>query len=257
MFRTCCIGRNERQVDIGRKDRRQFNLGFFCSFFQTLFCHFILREVNTGLALEFADHPVHDFIIKVIAAEVCIPVCSFYFEYAIAQFKDRYIECTTAKVEYENLAVAAFIQAISEGCSRRFIDDTKYVEAGDFTSIFRSLTLGIIEICRNGNDSLGDFFTEVAFRIFLQFLQDHGRDFLGCIFLALDIDSIVFAHVTFNGRNRVFRVGNSLAFCQLANETFTGLGEANDRRCQSGTFCIRDNGRFAAFHNSYNRVCRT
>ena len=257
MFRARGIGRDERQVDVGRKDRGQFNLGFFSSFFQTLFSHLILRQVNAGLALEFTDHPVHDFIIEIVAAEVGIPVGGLYFEYAVAQFEDGNIESTTAEVEYEDLAVAAFIQAISEGCSRRFVDDTEYIEASDFTSIFRGLTLGIVEVCRNGDDSLGNFFTEIAFGIFLQFLQDHSRNFLRRIFLALDIDGVIFTHMTFNGRNRVFRVGNSLTFCQLANQAFTGLGKTNDRRRQSGPFCIRDNRRFAAFHNSYNRVCRT
>ena len=45
--------------------------------------------------------------------------------------------------------------------------------------------------------------------------------------------------------------------CQLADEAFARLGEANDRRCEARAFRIRDDRRFAAFHDSYYGVCCT
>ena len=257
VFRARSISRDEGQVDIGREDRGQFDLSFFSSFLEALFSHLILREVDARFFLEFADHPFHDFVIEVIAAEVRVAVGSLYFEDAVAEFEDGHIESTAAEVEYEDLAVAAFIEAISQGCCRRFVDDTENVEAGDLTSIFGSLALAVVEVCRNGDDGLGDFFAEVAFSVFLQFLKDHSGNFLRCIFLALDVYGVVFTHVAFNGRNGVFRVGYGLTFCQLADEAFARLGEADDRRCEARAFRIRDDRRFAAFHNSYYGVCCT
>ena len=257
VFRARSIGRDERQVDVGREDRGQFDLGFFSSFFEALFSHLILREVDARFFLKFADHPFHDFVIEVIAAEVGVAVGSLYFKDTIAEFEDGNIESAAAEVEDEDFAVAAFIKAVSEGSCRRFVDDTENVEAGDLASIFGSLALAVVEVCRNGDDGLRDFFAEVAFSIFLQFLKDHRRDFLRCIFLALDVYGVAFTHVAFNGRNGVFRVGYGLAFCQLADEAFARLGEAYDRRCEARAFRIRDDRRFAAFHNSYYGVCCT
>ena len=186
-----------------------------------------------------------------------IAVGSLNFEDAVAQFEDRYVEGTAAEVEYENLAFAALIEAICQGSCSRFVDDTEHVEACNLAGVLRSLTLGVVEVSRNSDDRLGYFFAQIAFSISFQFLQYHSGNLLGRVFFAVDVDGVAFAHVTFNGRNRVFRIGNGLTFCQLAYEAFACLGKAYDRRRQTGTFCIRDDGRFAAFHNSYNRVCRT
>ena len=257
VFRARSVGRDERQVDVRRENRRQFDFRFFSSFLQALFRHLIRREVDARLALEFADHPVHDGIVEVVAAEVGIAVGSFNFEDAVAQFEDRYVECTAAEVEYEDLAFAALIEAVGKSSCRRFVDDTEYVEAGNLTGVLRSLTLGVVEVSRYRDDRLGYFFAQIAFGVGFQFLQNHSGNLLGRVFFAVDVDGVAFAHVTFNRRNRVFRVGNGLAFCQLAYEAFACLGKADDRRRQTRTFCIRDDGRFAAFHNSYNRVCRT
>ena len=86
-----------------------------------------------------------------------VAVGSLYFKDAIAEFEDGNIESAAAEVEDEDLAVAAFIKAVSEGSCRRFVDDTENVEAGDFASIFGSLALAVVEVCRNGDDGLGDF----------------------------------------------------------------------------------------------------
>ena len=53
------------------------------------------------------------------------------------------------------------------------------------------------------------------------------------------------------------RVGNSLALCQLTNQTLAIFSEANYGRGQTGAFLVSNNSRFAAFHYSNNRVSST
>lgn len=136
----------------------------FSSFFQALVSHLILREVDAGLFLEFVNHPIHDLVVEVVAAEFRIAVGSLYFKDAVAEFEDRDVECTAAEVKYEDLAVAAFIEAISKSGCRRFVDDTENVETGDFTGVFRSLTLAVVKVSRNRDNGLGYFFRPSSFQ---------------------------------------------------------------------------------------------
>jgi len=58
------------------------------------------------------------------------------------------------------------------------------------------------------------------------------------------------AHLTLDGRNRVFGVGDGLALCDLADQTLAGLGEADDRRGGAGALGVCDDNGLAAFHDS-------
>ena len=53
------------------------------------------------------------------------------------------------------------------------IDDSQNFKSSDNTCIFCSLSLGIIEISWDCNDSMSDCFTQVSFCNFLHFNQDH------------------------------------------------------------------------------------
>ena len=46
--------------------------------------------------------------VKVIATQVGITVGGQHFKYSVSQFKDGYIECTSAQVVYQDL-VGAFL----------------------------------------------------------------------------------------------------------------------------------------------------
>ena len=186
-----------------------------------------------------------------------VAVSSQYFEYAIAHFEDGYVEGTAAKVIYQYSVVIGFVDTVCKSCCSRFVDDTQYFEASDFTSVFSSLTLAIREVCRNGDYCLMNGFTKIFFSVVFQFLQYHCGNFFRRVFLAVDFYFVGSTHMTFNGAYSSVRVGNSLAFCQLANKAFTVFGEANYGRGQAATFLVSDNSRFATFHNSNNRVSST
>ena len=258
VFRARSISRDERQVDVRLGHAGKLNLSFFGSFLEALSSHLVLRQVDVVFLLEFFYHPVHNLLVEVITTEERIAVGCENFERTAGEFEDGYIERTTAEVEYENRFVFVLVKAISQSSCRRFVDDTQNFETGNLTSIFGSLTLAVVEISRNRDYSLADRFAEICFSISFELLQNHSGDFLRGVILAINADLVViFAHMAFDGSNRAVRVGHSLTLSELTNEALTVLRETNNRRGDTAAFRVRDNGRFAAFHNGYNGVRRT
>ncbi len=257
---TVGVHGDEWQVDIGGHDAGEFDLCFFAGFFQTLVGHGVSLQFEAILCFEFVSNPVHDAGIEVVAAQVAVAVGCFYFEYAISEVQDGNIECAAAQIVYEEtvfLAVFDFVQAISQGGSGRFVDDTEDVQTCNLAGIFGSLALCVGEVSRAGDNGIGNFFAQVCFCVYFQFLQNHSGDFLWGVGFVINGDFVIAAHVSLDGNDGAVRVGNSLALCQLADQSFAGLGEAYHRRSQTRTFRVRDNDGFAAFHDSYDRVCST
>ena len=255
---TIGVDGDEWQVDIRTHDGGQLDLGFFACFLQSLVRHRITFQFEAVLCFEFFSNPVHDAGIEIITAEMAVAVGGFDFEDAIRQIQDGYIESAAAEVIDEEamfFAVFDLIEAVSQRGCGRFVDDTKDIQPCDLAGILGRLALCIGEISRAGDDCIGDFFTEIRFCIDLQLLQDHRRNFLRSIGFVINGDFVVAAHVTFDGNDGAMRVRYRLAFCQLADQTFTGLGEADNRWGQARTFRIRNDDRLAAFHDGNNRVC--
>ena len=74
----------------------------------------------------------------------------------------------------------------------------------------------------------------------------------------IDGEHFIFrTHVTFDGSDGSFGVGNSLAFCSLTDYTFAGFGKTDNGRSGSCAFGVRNNNCFASFHNCYAGVGST
>src|SRR5690554_3839307 len=179
---TGSVRRNIRQVDLGLLRGRQFDLGFFRRFFQALQGQDVLGEVHSAFFLELANDVVDDALVEVFAAEESIAVGGQYLELLFAidvsQLDDGNVEGTAAQVIDRNFAIALFGLVHTEGQSRcsRFVDDALDVQAGNAAGILGGLTLTVVEVGGHGNDSLGDFFTQVVFGRFLHFAQHVRRD---------------------------------------------------------------------------------
>ncbi len=255
MLRAGGVRRDERQVDVRLRHAGELDLRFLRCFLQALCRHLVLREVDAILFLERLDHPVHDLLIEVIAAEVRIAVRREDFKRAVGEVEDGDIERAAAEVEHENRLVLILVEAVGERRCRRLVDDAHDVETRDLARVLRRLALAVVEVRRHRDDRLRDRLAEVRFRVALEFLQDHRGDFLRRVGLAVDRDLVVrIAHVTFDGRDRAVRIRDGLALCELADEALTILREADDRRRDAAAFRVRDDGRFAAFHDGYDGV---
>ena len=121
----------------------------------------VAAEIDALLLAEFADEPVDDALIVVVAAEVRVAVGRLHFEDAVADFEDRHVERAAAEVPHEDRLVAFFVEAVRQRCRRRLVDDAQHVEAGDFARVLGCLPLRVVEVRRNGDDRFGHAFAEI------------------------------------------------------------------------------------------------
>ena len=98
------------------------------------------------------------------------------FAIHLCDLNDGHIEGTSTEVVHCNLGIAALlIQSISQGSSRRLVDNPLYLKPGDFTRVFGRLALGVIEISRDSNHRLRNIFAQVFLGGFLHFLERFSR----------------------------------------------------------------------------------
>ena len=130
-----------------------------------------------------------------------------------------------------------FIKPVSQsGCSR-FVDYSSYLKPRNLTRIFSCLSLRIVKICRNSNNSFGYFVTQVFFSGFFHLLKNHCTNFRRrvntvinfyprCFIITFDNLIRYFinfrfyfiylsAHKSFYRKDCVFLICNCLALCRL------------------------------------------
>ena len=210
---------------------------------------------------------------------MCVTIGGEDLEDTATEVQDRDIERTTTKVEYSDVHILILlVDTVGQGGSRRLVDDTADVQSGDGTSLLGSLTLRVGEVCRNGDDGVGNLLTEEVLSGLLHLLQYHGRDLLRGVLAVTNLylwiavvvdDSIRHAvhfllalligltHETLDGVNGVVRVGDSLTLCRVTNLTLTALDEADDGRCSALAFRVCDNCRFVALEYGNTTVSCT
>ena len=254
VLRAGCIRRDVRQVDVGGRDAGELDLCLLGGFTQALHGDLVVGEVDALGLLELVYQILGDAGVKVIAAQTVVAGRGQNFDDAVADFKDRDIEGAAAQVIDHDALLLLLVDAISQSCCRRLVDNTLDIEAGDLAGVLGRLTLCIGEVSRNRDDRFGHRLSEISLCVRFQLLQHHGGDFLRCISLVVDGYFVVGAHLTLDGRDGAVRVGDGLALCDLADHTLAVLGKRHDRRSGTGAFRIRDDDRFAALEHSHAAV---
>ena len=241
--------------------------------------HWIFAQVYIFLGLKLIRQPVHDAHVEVVTTQVHVTISRLHFKNAIAQFKNRNVERTTAQVVHRDFHVFVFlVEAISKCCSRGLVYDSLYVQAGNLPGFLGSLTFRIVKIRGNGDHGFRHGSAQVIFGRGLHLLQDHGRNFLwrvqtianahthGVVVTPLYLVAyhfhftshiiVLLAHEAFDGLYRVFGIGNGLTLGRVAHFAFafTVVQKAHDRRGRSAAFAVGDYHRFVAFHNGYATV---
>ena len=286
MFRTGRVCSDVRQVHVGLLSGRQFDLRFLSGFFQALHSQRIVTQVNALIFLELVNEVVDQTGIEVFTTQVGITVGCQNFEGFFAvnfvDFDNRDIEGTTTQVVNRDSTVADFfIQTVSQSSRGWFVDDTFYFQTCDTASIFGCLTLSIVEVCRNGDNSFSYRLTQVIFSGFLHFFQHFSRNLRWCCFGAFHIKPCIAVicrddfvrhdgNVTlnffvleaatdqaFNRKQSVLRVCHCLTFSRLTNQSFTVLGISNDRRRGAIALGVLQHACSSAIHNRYTRVGST
>ena len=254
MLRTRCVCGDIRQVDVRGGHAGQLDLCLLGSFLQTLHCHLVVRQVDALCLLEFVDEILDDAVVEVVAAEVGVAVGGKHFDDAVADVQDGHIERAAAEVVDHDLLLGFLVNAIGKRRCRRLVDDTLDFQTRNLAGVLGRLTLGVVEVSRNGDDSLGHGTAQIGFSVCLQLLQNHGGNFLRGVLLAVDVDLIVGAHVTLDRSDGALMVRDRLTLCDLTDHTLTGLRERHNGRGGAVAFRVCDNDGLAAFHNCYTAV---
>ena len=111
---------------------------------------------------------VHQHIVEVIAAQVRITVGRQYFEYAVAEFQNGYIEGAAAKVVYQDLVGAFFfVKTVGQRRRSRFVDDSLDIQTRDSARVLGCLLLRVGEVSRYGDNRFGYLLTEVSLCVVL------------------------------------------------------------------------------------------
>ena len=75
-------------------------------------------------------------------------------KHAVGEVEDGDVEGAAAQVEDQDALVGALlVQAIGKSSSGRLVDDTLDVEASDLAGVLGGLTLGVVEVGRDGDDA--------------------------------------------------------------------------------------------------------
>ena len=182
------VSRDEGQVDFGFHRRGQFLFGGFCGVFQTLKSHAVLGKVDALFLLEFFHQIVDDALVEVFAAEEGVAVGGAHFNHVVAHFEDGHVERAAAEVEHDDLFVGLFVKTVGKGSRGGFVDDTLDVESGDLSGVLGGLTLGVVEVGRDGDDRFGHGFAEIGFSVGFQLAEDSRGDFLRGVLVPVDFN---------------------------------------------------------------------
>lgn len=142
--------------------------------------------------------------------------------------QERDIEGTTTKIEDENVALALdlLVKTVCDGSGGGLVDDTENVEAGNETGILGSLTLGVVEVGRDGDNGVVDGAAQVGLGGLTHLGEDHGGDLLGCegldLGLVLDLDDGLSALVD-DLEGEVLHVSLNLSVGELAANQTLGI----------------------------------
>ena len=241
------------QRDVRAHGAGQFLLGLLSCCTQTLKSNRVLGKICAVLGLNLLDQPVNDALIPVIATEAviasgCADLNGGEAVIILADFQQGDIEGAATEVEdQDEFVFLTLFEAVGQCRCGGFVDDTQDVQACDLSGILGCLTLRIVEVCGDGDDRVGDGFTEVFFRVPLELGEDSCGDFLSGVLLVVDCHGPVSAHMALDRRDGAINVRDRLTLGDFANQDLAGLGECDDRRGRTCAFCVCNDCGFSAF----------
>ena len=249
MQRAALADGDIRQADRCCGHGRKLDLGLFRRLAQTLHGRRVAAQIDLVFVFEFPDQIVHDALVKIVAAKVIVAGGGQHLDHTGGDVQNGHVERAAAKVIDHDLLRLLAVNAVGQRRCGRLIDDALDVESGNAARVLRGLTLGVGEVGGDGNDGVRDRLAEIALRIPLELLQDHCGDLLRRIFVAVDVQPVIGAHLTLDGGHRAVVIRDRLTLGKASNHTLTGLGEADDGRRRSAALGIGNDDRLAALHD--------
>ena len=221
--------------------------------------------------------------IEILTTQVGVTSSGLDGEDTTLDVQEGDIESSTTEIVDENVTLLGGLsgtETVSNGGGGRLVDDTENVEAGNETSILGGLTLGVVEVCGDGDNSVVDGSTEVSLSGLAHLDEDHGGDLLRgeVLGLALELDLAHWlAGLVDDLERKVLHISLDLRVGELAadqalgvedcvgwvhgdlvlggitDETL-GVGEGNERGGCAVTLVVGDNLNAVISEDAYARV---
>lgn len=188
-------------------------------------------STNLMLALELVDEVVDQAVVEILTTQVSVTGSRLDLEDTLLNGQERDIEGTTTEIEDEDVALTLdlLVKTVGDGSGSRLVDDSENVEASNETGILGSLTLRVVEVGRNGDDSVVDGLTEVRLGGLSHLGEDHGGDLLGgeglLLALELNLDDRL-ATLVDDLEGEVLHVGLDLRVGELAADQTLGIEDS-------------------------------
>lgn len=267
-----------RQRDVGLRSRRQLNLGSLSGLSDSLDGHSVLLQVNAVRLLELVDDVVDENDVEIFTTQVSVTVGRLDLEHTLLHLQDGDIESATSEIVNRDHGRIRLVETVSEGGGGGLVDDSENLETGDGTSVLGSLSLRIVEVGGDSDNSMLDGLTEVCRSSVLHLTDDKGTDLGGRVGLALSLNPSVTVAVRddlegdvveilldlgvlelssnqpLGSEQGVLGVDNSLSLGGHTNKSLTVLGECDDGGSGSTTLSVLDNSRGLTLHHGDTRV---
>ena len=173
--------------------RRKNTLGLFALGAETAGRAGVVLDIEAGLLLKVSHAVFNKAIIEIFTTQVSVTIGGLNLENTAFNFQEEDIKSTTSKIEDKNVAftLALLVKTVGNSSSGGLIDDTLDLKTSNGAGILGSLTLRVIEVSGNCNNSLLDNFTEIIFSSFLNLDEDQGRNFfrLELLLFSLELDN--------------------------------------------------------------------
>jgi len=149
----------------------------------------VTGDVDLGLLLEFGHAELDESVVEIFSTEMGVTVGSLDLEDTVLNGEEGDIEGTTSEIEDEHVSLLGvlFVETVSDSSGSGLVDNSLNVESSDGSSILGGLSLGIVEVSGDGDDSVGALLAEVRLSDFLHLDEDHGGDLFSLEFLLFSL----------------------------------------------------------------------
>jgi hypothetical protein len=167
--------RKSLALDWGSMCGRKNSLGLFALGSESSESSGVLGNIDSRFLLEVGKAEIDKLVIEIFSTEMGVTVGSFYLEDTFLNGEEGDIESTTTEIEDKNflLCLGLSIETVSNSSSGWLVDDSENFKSRDSSGILSGLSLGIVEISWDSDDSLFNWLSEISFSDFLHFDEDH------------------------------------------------------------------------------------
>mmetsp|Transcript_6983 Transcript_6983/g.13721 ORF Transcript_6983/g.13721 Transcript_6983/m.13721 type:complete len:466 (-) Transcript_6983:90-1487(-) len=220
------------ELNGGLSSAGKSTLGTLASSAETTESTGVVGDILLVLALELLDEVGNETVIEILTTEMGITGSGLNLKNTLINGQKRNIEGTATEIEDKDVALTnsggLLVETVGNSGSSGLVDNTENLKTSDGTGILGSLTLGVVEVSGDSDDSpLNNLVvTDESLGSLLHLDKDHGRNLLSGeglgLSLVLNLDERLVTGARDNGEGPVLHVILNNIISELAaNKTLS------------------------------------